>query len=241
MYKVFYPKPLRWFSVFLLAFVLLLSMISSVSAEQFIDDPSGAFVELKVETPEDFRGSVSVILMNKETGKTYTITSYRVNFYSNSMQLPYGEYSVEQVYTSENSMVYEAFIDEDSFNLSSNYTLHAKVLYNESGAAYVDGSSGSAKSPTNDASDSEPPSPLQDPSTSDPNNTTASDQNPKPDESTPDKKDDSAKQQQNTPAGDQPESKGSVVLYILKVIIGTAVFVGIVFGVVYIVRKKQGL
>lgn len=241
MYKVFYPKPLRWFSVFLLAFVLLLSMISSVSAEQFIDDPSGAFVELKVETPEDFRGSVSVILMNKETGKTYTITSYRVNFYSNSMQLPYGEYSVEQVYTSENSMVYEAFIDEDSFNLSSNYTLHAKVLYNESGAAYVDGSSGSAQSPTNDASDSEPPSPLQDPSTSDPNNTTASDQNPKPDESTPDKKDDSAKQQQNTPAGDQPESKGSVVLYILKVIIGTAVFVGIVFGVVYIVRKKQGL
>ena len=237
MYKVFYPKPLRWFSVFLLAFVLLLSMISSVSAEQFIDDPSGAFVELKVETPEDFRGSVSVILMNKETGKTYTITSYRVNFYSNSMQLPYGEYSVEQVYTSENSMVYEAFIDEDSFNLSSNYTLHAKVLYNESGAAYVDGSSGSAQSPTND----EPPSPLQDPSTSDPNNTTASDQNPKPDESTPDKKDDSAKQQQNTPAGDQPESKGSVVLYILKVIIGTAVFVGIVFGVVYIVRKKQGL
>ena len=236
MYKVFYPKPLRWFSVFLLAFVLLLSMISSVSAEQFIDDPSGAFVELKVETPEDFRGSVSVILMNKETGKTYTITSYRVNFYSNSMQLPYGEYSVEQVYTSENSMVYEAFIDEDSFNLSSNYTLHAKVLYNESGAAYVDGSSGSAQSPTN-----EPPSPLQDPSTSDPNNTTASDQNPKPDESTPDKKDDSAKQQQNTPAGDQPESKGSVVLYILKVIIGTAVFVGIVFGVVYIVRKKQGL
>lgn len=241
MYKVFYPKPLRWFSVFLLAFVLLLSMISSVSAEQFIDDPSGAFVELKVETPEDFRGSVSVILMNKETGKTYTITSYRVNFYSNSMQLPYGEYSVEQVYTSENSMVYEAFIDEDSFNLSSNYTLHAKVLYNESGAAYVDGSSGSVQSPTNDASDSEPSSPLQDPSISDPNNTTASDQNPKPDESTPDKKDDSAKQQQNTPADDQPESKGSVVLYILKVIIGTAVFVGIVFGVVYIVRKKQGL
>lgn len=241
MYKVFYPKPLRWFSVFLLAFVLLLSMISSVSAEQFIDDPSGAFVELKVETPEDFRGSVSVILMNKETGKTYTITSYRINFYSNSMQLPYGEYSVEQVYTSENSMVYEAFIDEDSFNLSSNYTLHAKVLYNESGAAYVDGSSGSAQSPTNDASDSEPPSPLQDPSTSDPNNTTVSDQNPKPDESIPDKKDDSAKQQQNTPTDDQPESKGSVVLYILKVIIGTAVFVGIVFGVVYIVRKKQGL
>lgn len=241
MYKVFYPKPLRWFSVFLLAFVLLLSMILSVSAEQFIDDPSGAFVELKVETPEDFRGSVSVILMNKETGKTYTITSYRVNFYSNSMQLPYGEYSVEQVYTSENSMVYEAFIDEDSFNLSSNYTLHAKVLYNESGAAYVDGSSGSAQSPTNDASDSEPLSPLQDPSTSDPNNTTASDQNPKPDESIPDKKDDSAKQQQNTLADDQPESKGSVVLYILKVIIGTAVFVGIVFGVVYIVRKKQGL
>lgn len=241
MYKVFYPKPLRWFSASLLAFVLLLSMISSVSAEQFIDDPSGAFVELKVETPEDFRGSVSVILMNKETGKTYTITSYRVNFYSNSMQLPYGEYSVEQVYTSENSMVYEAFIDEDSFNLSSNYTLHAKVLYNESGAAYVDGSSGSAQSPTNDASDSEPSSPLQDPSISDPNNTTASDQNPKSDESTPDKKDDSAKQQQTTPADDQPESKGSVVLYILKVIIGTAVFVGIVFGVVYIVRKKQGL
>lgn len=241
MYKVSHPKILRCFSAFLLVLVLLLSLTSNVFAEPFIGDPAGAYVELKAEVPDGFRGSISAMLMNKKTGETYTITSYYINYYSNSMQLPYAEYSIEQVYTSENSMLYEAFIDEDSFNLTSNYTLHAKVLFNESAAAYVDGSLGSVQDPANDAPDSEPASQPQDSDISNSDNMTDPDQNSKPDEATPDKKDDPAKQQQNTPADNQPESKGSVVIYILKVVIGTAVFVGIVFGTVYIVRKKQGL
>lgn len=236
----------------LLAFFLILFSVPSVlaaptdtdttteppSADTFIDDPDGAYVELVVEVPDGFRGSVSVMLQNKETGEMYTITAFRVNFYSNSKLLPYGEYSVEEVYTSEDNMTYEAFIEEDGFNLNSNYTLHAKVLHNENGAAYVDGSSGVDKEPSNGTTgttDTGTASQPNDTGALEPDDSIGTDQTPAPD------KDSNADQQQNTPADDQPESKGSVVAYVLKVILGTAVFVTIVFGTVYIVRKKQGL
>lgn len=260
MYKFFNYRPLRLFSAFLLVLVLLLSLTSnafadpvdaegaesnSPTSEKFIDDPDGAFVELKVEIPDGFRGSVSAMLKNKETGEMYTITAYRVNFYSNSMHLPYGEYSVEQVYTSEDNMTYEAFIDEDGFDLSTNYTLHARVLHNETGAAYVDGSSEIDKEQipssetTGEAGDTETSSRPQDSENVNSGEVTDTEQTPSPDENKP-ADDDTTKQEQNTPTDEQPESKGSVVVYILKVVIGTAVFVGIVFGAVYFVRKQQG-
>lgn len=260
MYKTFDYKPLRLFSVLLLTVVMLFSLIPNAYAdptdtedtgtdftvtEDFLEDPEGAYVELKAEIPEGFRGSVSAMLKNEQTGETYTITAYRVNFYSNSMLLPYGEYSVEQVYTSESSMTYEAFIDEDGFNLSSNYTLHARVLHNDTGAAYVDGSSDvdkeqtPATEPTGETTDTNTPtSPSQDSGSVNAPEGTNSEQTPSPDENKP--ADDTTQQEQNAPADDQPESKGSVVTYILKVVIGTAVFVGIVFGAVYFVRKQQG-
>lgn len=233
----------------LLAFFLILFSVPSVlaaptdtdttteppSADTFIDDPDGAYVELVVEVPDGFRGSVSVMLQNKETGEMYTITAFRVNFYSNSKLLPYGEYSVEEVYTSEDNMTYEAFIEEDSFTLSSNYTLHAKVLHNETGAAYVDGSSDIDKDSSSGTTGTDTSSQPNDSDILSPDDTTDTEQSSAPD------KTDKSDQAQNTPADEQPESKGSVVTYILKVFIGTAVFVGIVFGTVYIVRKKQGL
>lgn len=144
--------------------------------------------------------------------------------------LPYGKYSVERAFTSENSLAYEAFVDEDSIDLTSNYTLHAKVVHNEAGQAYIDGNSDVDKrSSDNTAGTDTSTGALE------PDDSTGTDQTPAPD------KDSKADQQQNTPADEQPESKGSVVAYVLKVILGTAVFVTIVFGTVYIVRKKQGL
>ena len=214
-------------------------------ADTFLDDPEGAYVELVAEVPEGFRGSVSVMLKNEESGEMYTITSFRVNFYSNSLMLPYGEYSIEDVFTSEDSMIYEAFIEEDCIKLDSNYTLHAKVLHNETGAAYVNGDSDIDQEPMDDMNSEEntsgneittdtPSQPL-DTGAAKPDDTPDADETVTPDDN--DKED----ELQNAPADDQPESKGSVVLYILKVFIGTAVFVGIVFGTVYIVRKNQGL
>ena len=161
----------------------------------------------------------------------YTITVFRVTSYSSDSELlPYGKYSVERAFTSENSLAYEAFVDEDTIDLTSNYTLHAKVVHNEAGQAYIDGNSDVDKRPSDNTAGT-------DTSTGalEPDDTTGTDQTPAPD------KDSKADQQQNTPADDQPESKGSVVAYVLKVILGTAVFVTIVFGTVYIVRKKQGL
>lgn len=253
MYTKLNCRPIRVCAAMLLAFFLVLfsipcafadpadtgdSAAESTVSEDFLDDPNAAYVELNVEVPEGFRGSVSVLLMNQETNEKYTITAYRVNYYSNSLQLPYGEYSVEQVYTSENSMVYEAFVEEDSFQLESNYTLHAKVLHNADGEAYVNGETDidkeSSSAETGNASTTTPDV------TQEPDHTqgTADTQDQDADV-TPAPDDSSAAQQENTPTA-QPESKGSVVTYILKVIIGTAVFVGIVFGTVYIVRKKQG-
>lgn len=266
MYTNLRRRSFRVCAAMLLVFFLVLFSIPSAFADpvdtgdgvsepaesgDFLDDPEGAYVELNAEVPEGFRGSVSVLLMNQETNEKYTITAYRVNYYSNSLQLPYGEYSVEQVYTSENSLVYEAFVEEDSFKLKSNYTLHATVLHNAAGEAYVNGETDIDKD-----SSSEP----DNASTTTPDVTQGSDVTQEPDNNqvadhtaqgtdnsqdqdadmTPTTDDPSAPQRENTPADDQPESKGSVVTYILKVVIGTAVFVGIVFGTVYIVRKKQG-
>lgn len=242
-------KPIRICMAAVLALVMCLFTVSTVLAdptvedpgttgedlpivdETFMDDPHGAYINLVAEVPEGFRGSVSVMLRNEETGEMYTITVFRVTSYSSDSELlPYGKYSVERAFTSENSLAYEAFVDEDTIDLTSNYTLHAKVVHNEAGQAYIDGNSDVDKRPSDITAGT-------DTSTGalEPDDSTGTDQTPAPD------KDSKADQQQNTPADDQPESKGSVVAYVLKVILGTAVFVTIVFGTVYIVRKKQGL
>lgn len=242
-------KPIRICMAAVLALVMCLFTVSTVLAdptvedpgttgedlpivdETFMDDPHGAYINLVAEVPEGFRGSVSVMLRNEETGEMYTITVFRVTSYSSDSELlPYGKYSVERAFTSENSLAYEAFVDEDSIDLTSNYTLHAKVVHNEAGQAYIDGNSDVDKrSSDNTAGTDTSTGALE------PDDSTGTDQTPAPD------KDSKADQQQNTPADDQPESKGSVVAYVLKVILGTAVFVTIVFDIVYIVRKKQGL
>lgn len=242
-------KPIRICMAAVLALVMCLFTVSTVLAdptvedpgttgedlpivdETFMDDPHGAYINLVAEVPEGFRGSVSVMLRNEETGEMYTITVFRVTSYSSDSELlPYGKYSVERAFTSENSLAYEAFVDEDSIDLTSNYTLHAKVVHNEAGQAYIDGNSDVDKrSSDNTAGTDTSTGALE------PDDSTGTDQTPTPD------KDSKADQQQNTPADEQPESKGSVVAYVLKVILGTAVFVTIVFGTVYIVRKKQGL
>lgn len=261
MYTNLSRRSFRVCAAMLLVFFLVLFSIPSAFADpvdtgdgvsepaasgDFLDDPDGAYVELNADVPEGFRGSVSVLLMNQETNEKYTITAYRVNYYSNSLQLPYGEYSVEQVYTSENSMVYEAFVEEDSFKLESNYTLHATVLHNADGEAYVNGEA-DIDQDTSSSEAGNMSSPTPD-TTQEPDNTQGADHTAQGTDNsrdqdadvTPAQDDSSAPQQENTPADDQPESKGSVVTYILKVVIGTAMFVGIVFGTVYIVRKKQG-
>lgn len=242
-------KPIRICMAAVLALVMCLFTVSTVLAdptvedpgttgedlpivdETFMDDPHGAYINLVAEVPEGFRGSVSVMLRNEETGEMHTITVFRVTSYSSDSELlPYGKYSVERAFTSENSLAYEAFVDEDSIDLTSNYTLHAKVVHNEAGQAYIDGNSDVDKrSSDNTAGTDTSTGALE------PDDSTGTDQTPAPD------KDSKADQQQNTPADEQPESKGSVVAYVLKVILGTAVFVTIVFGTVYIVRKKQGL
>lgn len=242
-------KPIRICMAAVLALMMCLFSVSTVLAdptvdgpgttgedlpivdETFMDDPHGAYINLVAEVPEGFRGSVSVMLRNEETGEMYTITVFRVTSYSSDSELlPYGKYSVERAFTSENSLAYEAFVDEDTIDLTSNYTLHAKVVHNEAGQAYIDGNSDVDKrSSDNTAGTDTSTGALE------PDDSTGTDQTPAPD------KDSKADQQQNTPADEQPESKGSVVAYVLKVILGTAVFVTIVFGTVYIVRKKQGL
>lgn len=242
-------KPIRICMAAVLALVMCLFTVSTVLAdptvedpgttgedlpivdETFMDDPHGAYINLVAEVPEGFRGSVSVMLRNEETGEMYTITVFRVTSYSSDSELlPYGKYSVERAFTSENSLAYEAFVDEDTIDLTSNYTLHAKVVHNEAGQAYIDGNSDVDKRPSDNTAGTDTSTGVLEPDDS-----TGTDQTPAPD------KDSKADQQQNTPADDQPESKGSVVAYVLKVILGTAVFVTIVFGTVYIVRKKQGL
>lgn len=236
-------KLFRGFVAAFLALLMVLSFIPTALAmptskddsvyapsdnESFMADPDAGWIDLKATVPGGFSGSVSVSIRNTETDETYTITAFHVNYYANSKKVPYGEYTIERAFTSENNFVYEAFVEEDSFVLEDSHTINVTVTHNEEGEAYVNGETDIDK-------------PSTDPSSEDPiassSDTTVKDS----DQSDNAASQDNAGDQQQEDSQSSAQKTGSSVVHFLRVLIGTAVFVFIVFSVVYLVRRQKGL
>ena len=104
-----------------LMMLLFLSVCSFFSAAIVYALPMQAsgWVEVKCEpVPEDFSDTATVVLSNTETGEYYTITCHKVNDYIGRLQLPVGQYQVEQTTTADN-FAFEALTATRAFEITA--------------------------------------------------------------------------------------------------------------------------
>lgn len=213
----------------LLAFMLFTTAYADPTEEQHGPTYKDGTVHLIATVPEGFGGTVSVQLSNVETGELYTVTCYASAGHDTYDELPLGTYFVERAFTSEDSFIYEAFTEYFEFTLGNFQELTVNVTHNENAQTYLD----------EQAAQQAASSQQQEQQGSDPqqSGTTSVPSEDKEDTSEPVKPEDTA---QDTAPDDAEgtEEKGGVLEYIGKVVIGTAVFSLLVFGTVFIVRKK---
>ena len=232
-----------FFHFVLIIALLFFSTVRTLAAPtgDIHDEPSGPaagmyYVDLIATVPDGFEGMVYVLLSH-EDGTHYTVRCDKLSDYESTAELPLGRYVVESVYTSEDSMVYEAFLETEGFVLEERIqTLAVDVKYNAEGAAF-------------DPSQDVPPEDTSsdDPSSADPDVDTPA--NPNPSAPTTDEPSGSADPEVNPPAdegrGEDPQEEptllmsiGSVVKSFLTFLVGSAVFAGIIFILVYFVRRR---
>lgn len=120
--------PFRAFILFVSLYILILSSVLSVYADP--DEKTsegGAWVEVVCTiVPEDFEGSVSVVLSDVETDERYTIDCLKANAFVGRQKLPYGKYYVDWIYTSD-TFYYEGFTDLYSFELTKEMAAAKKI------------------------------------------------------------------------------------------------------------------
>lgn len=232
-------------ALFYFSLIVTLSFLSTVRTlaaptGDIHDEPSGPeagmyYVDLIATVPDSFEGMVYVLLSH-EDGSYYTVRCDKLSDYESTALLPLGRYVVESVYTSEDSMVYEAFLETEGFVLEEHIeTLAVEVKYNAEGAAF-DPSQDSSSDISSD-----------DPSSADPDANTEA--NPNPSAPTKDEPvapaDPGANPSADESRGEDLEEEptllmsiGSVVKGFLTFLVGSAVFAGIIFILVYFVRRR---
>lgn len=205
---------------------------SSISSEEIL-----GWVDLQATVPKSFKGSVSVQLMHTGSGEVYTLTSYLLNDYCNSTQLPLGEYTIERAFTSEDSFLYEAFIDLDNFDLKTSQPLDVTVKENPDGALILEELATKPEAPeVPNQSESETPTPSE--SVSEPSSDAsepteqASSEDPFETDEQP-----SASSSADTSNVSEEDGKFTILERIGMTIVATVIFVGIIFLIVYIVRS----
>lgn len=214
----------------LLMFMLMSTAYADPTEEQHGPTYKDGTVHLVATVPEGFGGTVSVQLSNVETGELHTVTCYASAGHDTYTELPLGTYFVERAFTSEDSFVYEAFTEYFEFTLGNFQELTVNVTHNEDAQAYLDEQAAQQR-PVDQQQEQQGSEPQESGITSAP----AED---KEDASEPVKPEDTVQ----VPAPDDTQSteeEGSILNYIGKVVIGTAVFTAIVFGIVFLVRKKM--
>lgn len=237
--------PLSQTKRYWLIFVLILSTLfaltsqtlaaptGDITGEVATPDANTCYVDLVADVPSDFDGTVYVLLSH-EDGEFYNVSCNALSGFKGTKQVPKGEFWVEEVYTSEDSFVYEAFLNaEDNFVLEENIkTLHVEVKYNPLGAEFVEDPDrfGPAES-TPEVTPDEPTPEIEEPqpsvSTEPSSSSSASSEAGDIEEDTPEQ---------------APESENAVsglIKHIMIVLAGSAVFCGIVFVIVYFVRKRN--
>lgn len=217
----------------LLAFMLFTTAYADPTEEQHGPTYKDGTVHLSATVPEGFGGTVSVQLSNVETGELYTVTCYASAGHDTYDELPLGTYFVERAFTSEDSFIYEAFTEYFEFTLGNFQELTVNVMFNEAAQSYLDEQAEQQSQQSTDLQQSQ-----EQGSEPQESGTTSAPAEDKEVTGEPAKPEDTV---QDTAPDDAEgtEEKGSVLEYIGKVVIGTAVFSLLVFGTVFIVRKKM--
>lgn len=108
--------------------ILMLSSVFPVYADPTENElSSGAWVEVVCTTvPEDFEGSVSIVISDFQTNESYTVDCLKANGFIGRKKLPYGKYFVDWIYTSD-TFYYEGFTDLYSFELTKEMSAAKKI------------------------------------------------------------------------------------------------------------------
>jgi len=230
-----FPVFLRRGIVTVLSLLMVFLLISTAYADPTDEPPEQLYtdgtVHLTATVPEGFGGTVSVQLSNVESGELHTVTCYYSAGHEAYEVLPLGTYFVERAFTSEDSFVYEAFTEYFEFTLGNFQELSVNVTYNEGAQAFLDNQEAQQGVVSQQ--------PNEQVSTPQEGDTT-----PVP-EDNQDEVSDAAQPEDNTsdtPSVDTQiaEEEMSLLDYIGKVLLGTVIFTAIVFGVVFLVRKRMG-
>jgi len=210
----------RWIVSFILLLVIgtFISISVYAAPEEHTSTEQG-WVELSAQVPEGFTQDVIALLVNEETFEEFDIPLLAANNYTKSLKLPYGTYLVEQGYCAKD-IRYGGFSDIDKIKLDStvkaavpiNYTFDILGAYVSSEEAPVD----SGSRPTVEL--------IQ----------------PEREEDSSEKNvanEDSIKEEDPVIISDPDQKDVSPLRNFIVTLLGTAVFVAIVFTAVYFVRK----
>ena len=99
------------------------------------EEPSGGWIEVKCDpVPEEFDGSVTVIISNDETDEEHTIQCLKENKYIGRLKLPFGKYHLERA-SSSNNFFYEATANLSRFEITKDMPaaqlIEVEVIRNE--------------------------------------------------------------------------------------------------------------
>lgn len=192
------------------------------------------YVDMQATVPDNFNGTVSVLLYHEGVGDYYTVRCDALSDYRGTAKVPVGRYSVEEAYTDQDQLAFEAFVDVYEFEVGdTGHRIDVTVKYSNAGDQYSQNQGSSVELPPDDWTN-EPPKDdeKEDTPTPDVKDEPSADDTP---EETP------VEDVEKTPEGD-PGLAGSF-LKILKsfgiFLVGSAVFAGIVFVIVFFVRKRN--
>ena len=99
--------------------VLMVCFFIPVPSVYALPSAATGWVEVRCEpVPADFADTATVVLSNTETGEYHTITCHKINGYIGRLELPLGKYQVEQTSTADN-FAYEAFTKTTTFEITA--------------------------------------------------------------------------------------------------------------------------
>ena len=227
-------------ALFLIMIYLLCFTFMSVPVSAKETEDEFGWVEVRATVPTKFDGEIYVLLENQETFNTYDFFIVAINNFVASEKIPAGDYVVSFAYVYQNSN-YKVSVDVDKLTVSSE---GAATVLN----AVVTNKNAVETPVVNETIESPEPSEVPNVETPSPDDTSDASQEgssvedsevqatptPTPIVSDPPS---SSEVEEGDDSVDNVEEESSPIFVFLTKIIGTGIFIAVVFAVVYFVRE----
>lgn len=231
------------FAVFCVVFcTLIIGLFFPLAVVYALPDQDTAWVEVQcTSVPKEFSSTATVVLSSTETGEYYTITCHKVNDYIGRLALPVGKYQVEHTSTADN-FAYEATTTVDTFELKKDmpaaYLITVSVIKHDTSYTVPEAEAPVAPVPgdTEAVPETAVPSTSDTPSQSQ-QNTVNSILDFLQNQGTDQDASDVTSDAENP--DDADTSVPSAMRSIFKAIVGTLIFVALVFVIAYFVRQHN--